>query len=233
MRYKPPYTLLKSSRGRRGKGRIGYYVLIGVSLILVAAGLFVTGTWVSAGGPGALFPSDTPTPTFTLTPSNTPTITPTFTETPIPATPTASQPFPYTVQSGDTIVAISQQFGLDPVNGPIIIMLLNGLNNDSVLSVGQELIIPDPNMDIPTPTALPEGLRRNDEIQYFVLPGDTLAAIAAQFSSTQDAIINANNLDNPNNIFAGELLIVPVNLVTATPGPSLTPIPSSSGTPSS
>jgi len=229
-RYKPPYTLLKTGRGRGGRGQLGFYLLAGLSVLLIAAGLFFTGSWVSAGGPAALFPSDTPTPTLTYTPSNTPTITLTPTLTPIPATPTASAPFAYLVISGDSITSIAVKFGLDLVNGPIIIMLLNGLNNDSVLSVGQELIIPNPDMEIPTPTALPENLRRGDEIEYFVLPGDTLEAIAVEFFSTVDAIINANDLDNPNSIFAGQILLVPVNLVTPTPGPSLTPVPTSGAT---
>ncbi|MEX2161356.1 MAG: LysM peptidoglycan-binding domain-containing protein [Anaerolineales bacterium] len=220
MRYKPPYTLLKTGRGRAGRGRIGFYVLAGLSLLLVAGGMFLTGSWVFAGGPAALFPSDTPTPTATFTPSNTPTITPTSTETTIPSTPTASAPFSYTVVSGDTISAIAERFDVNF----IIIMLLNGLSNDSVLAVGQVLTIPDPNMEIPTPTALPTNLRRGDEILYFVMPGDTLAGIAAEFFSTEDAIIDANDLDDPNSIFVGQLLTVPVNLITPTPGPSPTPL---------
>jgi LysM repeat protein len=230
-RYQPPYTLLKTGRGRRGRGNIGIYLLAGLSILLISAGLFFTGSWVSAGGPAALFPSVTPTPTLTYTPSNTPTITATPTLTPVPATPTASAPFTYLVVSNDTISSIAAKFGLDPVSGPIIIMLLNGLNNDSVLSVGQELIIPNPDMEIPTPTALPDNLRRGDEIDYFVLPGDTVAGIALEFFSTVDAIIAANALPDPNAIFAGQLLKVPVNLVTPTPGPSLTPLPSATATP--
>lgn len=224
MRYKPPYTLLKTRRSRIGGGggrrNIVAYVLGGLSLLLVAAGLLVTTNWVRAGGPGALFPSDTPTPTMTFTPSNTPTITGTPTLTPIPATPTASAPFNYTVQLGDTITSIAEKFDVDF----IIVMLLNGLNNDSVLSVGQVLTIPDPNMPIPTPTDLPDNLRRGDEIQYFVMRGDTVAAIAAKFFSTEDAIVEANDLTDPNAIFVGQLLTVPVNLVTPTPGPSPTPL---------
>jgi LysM repeat protein len=219
MRYKPPYTLLKSARGRSGRANILLYVLGGVSLLMIAGGFLVTTNWVRAGGPGALFPSDTPTPTMTFTPSTTPTITNTPTLTALPATPTASAPFQYTVELGDTITSIAEKFDVDF----IIVMLLNGLNNDSVLSVGQVLIIPDPNMPVPTPTLLPSGLGRGDEIQYFVLRGDTLAAIAAEFYSTEDAIIEANDLLDPNSIFVGQLLIVPVNLITPTPGPSPTP----------
>ncbi|MEX1071202.1 MAG: LysM peptidoglycan-binding domain-containing protein [Anaerolineales bacterium] len=223
MSYKLPYTLLKTRRGRSGGGgrsRIGFYLMAALSLLLIAAGLYVTTTWVSAGGVGNLFPSDTPTPTATFTPSTTPTITSTPTVTPIPNTATASAPFPYTVELGDTISSIADKFGVDF----IIIMVLNGLNNDSVLFVGQQLVIPDPNMQLPTPTALPTGLRRGDEIGYLVLAGDTLDTIAIEFFSTVDAIMEANELTDPNQIFIGQLLIVPVNLVTATPGPSPTPV---------
>jgi LysM repeat protein len=86
-------------------------------------------------------------------------------------------------------------------------------------------------MEIPTPTPLPEGLPRAFEIDYLVLPGDTLAAIAAQFASTEDAIIEANDLDNPNQIFEGQLLKVPIRLVTPTPGPSPTSPASATPTP--
>jgi LysM repeat protein len=219
MSYKPPYTFLKTGRGRTSRGNVMLYVLGGLSLLLVAAGLYFTTTWVSAGGPGALFPSDTPTPTVTFTPSTTPTITSTPTATAIPATATAAAPFPYTVELGDTISSIADKFDVDF----IIIMILNGLNNDSVLTVGQQLIIPDPAMVIPTPTPLPPNLPRGTEIEYLVLAGDTLAGIAAEFFSTEDAIMTANDILDPNQLFVGQLLIVPVNLVTITPGPSPTP----------
>jgi LysM repeat protein len=65
-----------------------------------------------------------------------------------------------------------------------------------------------------------------------VLPGDSLASIAAEFFSTEAAIIEANDILDPNQIFAGQLLIVPVNLITITPGPSPTPEGTSAPTPS-
>jgi LysM repeat protein len=222
-----PYTFL--GRKRRNTPT---YIFGGLAAILFLGGLLITARWVSAGGVGAipLFASDTPTPTITLTPSMTPTITltpsETPTETPVP-TATASAPFLYTVQTGDTISSIAEQFQVQF----IIIMVLNGLSNDSVLQVGETLIIPNPDMEIPTPTPLPEGLPRAFEIDYLVLPGDTLAAIAAQFASTEDAIIEANDLDNPNQIFEGQLLKVPIRLVTPTPGPSPTSPASATPTP--
>lgn len=222
MSYKPPYQTLNTRRRR--KGNYGVILMWALSAILVLGGLYLIIGWLSGGGLGAfsLFATDTPTPTETPTPSNTPTITPTptITETPtLPSTPTASAPFLYTVEVGDTLSSIADKFQVQF----IIIMALNGLNNDSVLLSGQQIIIPDPNMAMPEPTPLPEGLRRGTEIEYLVLPGDVLAVIANRFLSTEDAIIEANDLDNPNNIFVGQLLLVPVNLVTATPGPSPTP----------
>jgi LysM repeat protein len=143
----------------------------------------------------------------------------TATPSPIPSTPTAAAPFLYTVESGDTISSIADKFGVQF----IMIMVLNGLNNDSTLQVGQQLVIPDPNMQMPEPTALPANLRARDEILYLVLPGDTLATIAEQFLSTVDDILAENDLANPNEIFVGQLLTVRVRLITPTPGPSPTP----------
>src|SRR3989304_3778885 len=119
-RYKPSYTLLKTGRGRGGRGQLGFYLLAGLSVLLIAAGLFFTGSWVSAGGPAALFPSDTPTPPLTYTPSSPPTITLTPTLTPIPATPAPAA-------TRDAHRRHPRDQGADPahqrrhlVNGPII-----------------------------------------------------------------------------------------------------------------
>lgn len=218
MAYKAPYQLLKNGRGR-GKGSVLVYILGGLSLLLIAAGLYTTTTWVTSGGIGNLFPSDTPSPTITPTASLTPTITETPSATPFPSTPTASSPFLYPVESGDTISSIADKFQVDF----ILIMVLNGLNNSSVLQVGQELIIPNPDMAMPEPTALPANLRFGDEILYLVLPGDNLAAIAEEFLSTVDDILAQNDLANANEIFVGQLLTIRVRLITATPGPSPTP----------
>lgn len=45
---------------------------------------------------------------------------------------------------------------------------------------------------------------------YTVKPGDTLRKIARSFNTTVDAIMDANVICNPNRIFKGEVLIIPV-----------------------
>ncbi len=163
-------------------------------------------------------PTNTPTPTPTLTPTSTPSPTPTF-------TPTPSAPFQYTVQEGDSLVSIAKKFNADLVT----LMLLNNLNNTSTIYVGQPLIIPAPNTKRPTPTPLPTFMPRGFKIQYFVLPGDTLQGIAAKFNSTVEAIIKANDtLEKATDpIYVGQILIVPVNLVTPRPTQPATATPTS------
>lgn len=46
-------------------------------------------------------------------------------------------------------------------------------------------------------------------IVHIVAWGDTVTSIAAQYGVTPDAIVNANQLEAPNNIYAGQRLIIP------------------------
>lgn len=236
MQYRPNYDNYKKFRRRRRR-IVGPIITGGLAIILVAAGLTLIYFWIKELGIELSFlhtatpstipsPTGTPiadTPTITLTPS----ITPTPSETP---TQTASAPFVYTVQTDDVLITIAEKFGVDYLT----IMALNGLTDESILFVGDEILIPNPGMDFPTPTPLPPNLRRGAEIEYFVLPGDSIKIIAEKFLSTVEDIIAANDLENPDAIFPGQILIVPVKLVTPTFGPSPTPegvIPSETPTP--
>ncbi|MEJ2607536.1 MAG: LysM domain-containing protein, partial [Anaerolineales bacterium] len=78
-----------------------------------------------------------------------------------------------------------------------------------------------------TNTPLPENLLPGQKIEYRVQPNDTLESIAAQFNSTAEAIAEANDIEDPNDIGVGQIILVPVNI--ATPTPTLSPAP---GTPS-
>ncbi len=63
-----------------------------------------------------------------------------------------------------------------------------------------------------TPTPEPTYLN------YTVVQGDTLGSIAARYGTTTIAILRANSIVNPNLIFAGTVLRIPVNQ----PSPSVT-----------
>jgi len=200
------------------------FLLGGLAVVLVIAGLLILALWLTDPERSGftLFASDTPTPTATYTntpvpPTQTsvpPTETPTPTDTPtITPTPTIEGPFYYTVQEGDTLTTIAEKFGVSVLR----IMEVNEMENPDIF-VGVPILIPDPNEVAPTATPIPDNLPRGTKIEYRVQPGDSLTSIAIKFNSTEDAILEENeDLDDPNSIFAGQLLIIPTNLVTPAP----------------
>jgi LysM repeat protein len=88
-----------------------------------------------------------------------------------------------------------------------------------VIRVGDKILIPAPDTELPTGTPVPSNIAAGTIVKYTVLLGDTLAGIAAKFNSTVDAImkIAENNLTNANDIFAGQILSIPVNIATPVP----------------
>ncbi len=230
-------NVLNSFRKRRQQqGALLRYGAIG----LVILGVILLIVWLTSGSNAPLagmFATDTPTPTITFTPTSTrvPTETPTVTFTPtITSTATPSAPFPYTVVEGDSLAVIVDKFGLGE-NGIKLILSLNPFNPETgggidpatqIVYPGLVLLLPYPGMLLPTATPIPSDLRPGTEIEYVIELGDTLAGIAAKFNSTEDAIIEANNIENANSLFAGQLLLVPINLVTVTPTlpPTSTPV---------
>lgn len=213
-------------RGRSGWQAWLSLMLGGLAVVLMVVGIVLLLTLANQrGGLLAIFASPTPTPTATASPTSTPTITPTATLTPTitstptwTPTPTPDEPFPYEVQPGDTLLAIAEKFGVDLTT----LMLLNGLNNNSVLTPGQEILIPLPDMEPPTPTPLPTNIRPGTLIEYFVLPGDSLQLIAQRFNTTVEAILEANEMQIDDILYVGDIILVPVNLVTPVPTPGET-----------
>jgi LysM repeat protein len=171
-------------------------------------------------------PTDTATPTLTPTPTQTPTVTPTETSTPtVTLTPTVAGPFVYEVLEGDTCYGIAIKFQTDL----LLLITINNLDPACPIKIGDKLTIPGPDTTLPTATPLPANLRSGTKINYVVITGDTLGAIALKFNSTVEAIRKENNITNENEILVGRILIVPVNLVTpvptATTAPTQTPGP--------
>ncbi len=210
----------------------GPYLIYGIAALLLIAGIaLVIGATRSGNNPlSAVFDTKTPTPTATFTPTNTPPPSPTETATITPTasiTPTPTRPSDYVIKEGDTLQSIADQFKLGP-DGVLLLLDQNPdiMKNGGVYYVGQSLKIPPEGAILNTATPIPLSLGRGTKIQYQVLPGDTLAGIAAKFNSTTDQIISLNKLDNPNALQAGQTLQIPVNLVTATATlpPTSTPV---------
>ena len=225
MSHQSSFRDYKQSRERRQ--RFGPLIFGGLAIVLVAIGGLLIFLSLRGGLSFSFGPTETPTITPTFTPSPVPpTSTPTVTLEPtitLPPTetlvPTPAEPFIYQVQAGDSLISIADQFGVEYVS----IMLLNGLTNESVLYAGDNLTIPNPDMERPTPTPIPPNLPRGAKIQYFVLPGDTLQLIAEQFLSTVDDIVDENELEDAAAIYPGQILTIPYYIITPTFGPSATP----------
>ncbi|MFN8411587.1 MAG: LysM peptidoglycan-binding domain-containing protein [Anaerolineales bacterium] len=247
----PPSTssdVINSYRKRRQRNNPNLvYILAGVFLL---GGLILLIVWLSQPNQpiGRLFATETPTPTVTYTPTSTstPTATSTLTETPtITPTPTYASPFNYTVQSGDYLALLVDKFGLgdDGIAKLISLNPYGGIDPNTQLPLGIDpttlnivpgmlILIPNPDYQLPTATAIPADLPRGTKVDYTVQSGDSLAAIAAKFNSTEEEIAKVNNITDPSKIFVGQALVIPVNLVTSTPTrpPTSTPVTPGPGT---
>ena len=221
---------------RKRRNQFTPLILGSVAVLLVIVGIIIVVTSMHGGGLAKLLATKTPTPTITPTqtdtpmPTDTPTITASPTET---ATGTPSGPQNYVVQEGDTLTSIVSSHNLGP-NGLILIYILNGTNIDPAtgfITVGQTIVIPNPGMQLPTPTPLPTGLFPGSRITYQVMPGDSLAGIAIKMNTTVAAIVAANQATMKANgantvIYQGELIVVPIDLVTPVPTKPVTATPS-------
>jgi LysM repeat protein len=209
-------------RKRQGPRSSSLLMLLTVMVVIIGAAVLVI--WII--GPNSPLkekptatPTITSTPTFTPTSTNTSTPTITLTPTELPPTgtslptetPTLSVPSWYIVEEGDTMSGIAVKFGID------LIVLLNmnpGVDPDTI-KVGDKIVIPAPNTQLDTPTPIPSDWRGT--IDYTIATGDTLAGIAIRFNSTVEKIMELNKLENANDIQAGDVIKVPVNIATPIP----------------
>ncbi len=207
---------------RRRRERMVPFLLGALAVVLLVVGLFLVVIWFTGDSPPALpafLRSDTETPEPTNTPQPpTATLEPSLTPEPS-ETPTPSGPLTYVVEEGDSLASIADQFEVSIDQ----LIAANNLVDPNNIGVGSQLIIPDPDADLPTETALPGTLVAGTTIEYVVKSGDSLLAIAVRFNTTIESITEANDLDPAEVLFVGTKLIILVNIVT--PVPTDTPSP--------
>jgi LysM repeat protein len=168
------------------------------------------------------------TPTFTATTSPTVTLTPTeLPSATIAATFTALPKLSYTVKSNDVCSSIAAIFKVS-INS---IILLNNLDANCTLSVGQVLVIPQPTATAsPQPTGTLNAAQSTDaacqKVTYTVKANDTLSGIAASYNVTIASIRDQNGLV-ADTVQEGQILSIPLchQQPTAGPTPTATPPP--------
>lgn len=107
-----------------------------------------------------------------------------------------SAPVVHIVQAGQGLIEIATLYGVSVAE----IVAANGLTNQDILRIGQELIIPGVSVrDI----AAAQGNI------HIVQAGESLLSIALLYGVTVEELQLANELDNPDSIFIGQELLIP------------------------
>jgi LysM repeat protein len=101
----------------------------------------------------------------------------------------------YVVNSGDTLMGIATRFSTTIR----AIMEANVICNPNLVFPGQPLIIPEPGINLPKAGGYP---------YYVVNYGDTLWCLSNQFSQTIRSLAAANQISDPNRLFAAQELLV-------------------------
>ena len=99
----------------------------------------------------------------------------------------------YRVQFGQTLAGIARYFGTSVG----YLASINGITNPNRIFAGQVICV-----QVATPPP---------QTTYVVQRGDWLSLIAQRFGVSLYALIQANNIRNPNWIFPGQVLVIPSN----------------------
>ncbi|MBW6442089.1 M23 family metallopeptidase [Patescibacteria group bacterium] len=120
-----------------------------------------------------------------------------------------NQPFQYTIQQGDTLFSIGNQFKVSTD----ALKYINGLSDRSVLTVGKEITIPPVS-----------GLIHKVEA------GDTLNSIASDYDVASQAIADFNYILDTGKLAVGTELVIPGGKIPEEPAPVIyIPQPASFG----
>ncbi len=125
----------------------------------------------------------------------------------------------HTVKSGDTLYSISLHYDV-PVS---ILMQVNRIINPYSLKIGQELCIPDMNLNMEA-----ENNKTTPDCKgmlHTIVAGDTLYLIAKKHDISLDALMDANPNVDPYNLRIGTKLCIPIHERQPAPAPVPPPVP--------
>lgn len=113
----------------------------------------------------------------------------------------------YSVQPGDSIESIAARFRISAE----LIIERNGLAQASPIVMDQILIIPVAKEVAISPGASGVSVAGHAEQTHIVQRGETLQVIARRYGLSWQTLTRANNIANPNLIYAGQALVVPAS----------------------
>ena len=200
---------------------------LGALVVVLLIGAIVVYFALRSGLTNQTLVDPTPAPTATSTATITPTPTEFFTFTPSP-TITPLPPFDYTIKAGDTCGLLVFTFNVSQQS----IIVMNNLDANCTLRVGQSLKIPYPTATPPPPatsTLEPEAATKANcpTASYTVQANDTLSSIALNYNVSMADIRVFNNLPT-DNVMLGTTILIPLCKRAADPNqptPTITPPP--------
>jgi len=131
-----------------------------------------------------------------------------------PAEASDCPPFYHIVKPGEYVAQIARMYGVEAED----IIEENNLWNPNLIYAGQRLLIPE---YCAQPKPGPTCSSKCTTI-YVVKRGDYLKQIAARYHTTVACLVSLNHIPNPNIIYPGQRLKVPVKCTGPTPTPSPT-----------
>lgn len=101
------------------------------------------------------------------------------------------------VKAGETLSQIAQMYGVTTAQ----IVAANNLTSRNVIKTNQDLIIPGVS---------PQAAQDARSVKHTVAVGETLSQIAKQYGVATSAIVKANGMPNPDSVYVGQVLVIPV-----------------------
>jgi LysM repeat protein len=211
-------------------GRLGPRAVLAVAVLALMAALGGMGWWLrpwervdvyldalalepTSTATASPYPTWTsspiPAPTETATATLVPTLTPTPTFEPTPTALPTPEMVRYTVVEGDTPLGIAVKFGVD-LNQ---LLTLNGLNERSILQIGQELVIRGPSGGPDGGEQLPLEVSEQKALEA---PGDLPRLASASGAKAPPTSLPPTAV--PAQVFTPTATPTPESPPTATPG---------------
>ncbi len=189
------------------------YAFLALVVTLLACGQLITPE------PSPMAAELTSTPALAVTLLPTVTLRPTATPRPATPEPTATPtmtptPIIYTVQSGDTLLGIAIQFGVDAE----AVQVANGIIDPRSLQIDQTLIIPEPEdtSGAPTATATPFPLNIRG-INFVENPSGTLwcfgEVVNPGGSTLSEMVVGVNLFDGTGTLLASQAAYTALDVV--------------------
>jgi LysM repeat protein len=123
----------------------------------------------------------------------------------------------HTVQRGESLYNIARQYGMTWQE----LATLNGIVDPNTIYAGQQLTIVQPaaattqetapvaDTTAPVEESTPAPTTDSVTTTHVVQPGEWLSSIARQYGVDWMSIARANNITDPNTLYAGQVLIIP------------------------